>query len=146
MNDNKTCIRCERPIDRYAKSCVYCNWDQATVYTPAPASAGGPSYVPPPDNRARNKMLMIAGGVALIILAFCIGTWIHGFEPNEIKTAQGKEIPQTASAPAQPPLRSNVTLVPVTDGPPAEIEQPLTSAPPQAPGQEASDATALPYD
>jgi TonB family protein len=146
MTDRKPCVRCERPIDRYAKLCVYCNWEQMQAYTPPPASAGAPAYVPPPDNRARNRLLMIGGGVALIILAFCVGTWIHGFEPKELKEAEAKQQQQTASAPAQAPQRSNVTLVPATDGPPSEIEQPLTSAPPQVPGQDASDATALPSE
>jgi periplasmic protein TonB len=37
-----------------------------------------------------------------------------------------------------------VTLVPITDTNPAPVEQPITSAPAQAPGQQPNDATALP--
>ena len=145
MSDgNKPCLKCERPIDRWAKLCVYCNWDQSQAYVPPPPSNIPPSYTPPPDNRARNRMLTIGSLVALIIFAFVFGTWYHGFEPKELKNA---EVAQTTTAPAGLPQRSNVTLVPATEGAPASyIEQPLTSAPPQAPGQDASDATALPSD
>jgi TonB family protein len=139
-------VRCGRPIDQYARLCVYCNWYQAQAYAAQPAAtAAAPAYVPPPDNRARNRLLGIGGGVLTIILAFVIGTWMHGFEPKDTSgtTTTSKEAQQ--SAPAQAPLRSNVTLVPATDAMPAPVlEAPVTSAPPQAPGQQASDATALP--
>ena len=145
--NTKPCVRCGRPIDRYARLCVYCNWHQSQAYAPAPAAAmAAPVYVPPPDNRARNKLLGIGGGVVAIILAFVIGTWIHGFEPKDTSVAAQQKEAQ-AAAPAGTPLRSNVTLVPATDAMPAPVlEQPVTSAPPQTPGQQASDATALPSD
>lgn len=146
MSEQKTCIRCERPIDRYARMCVYCNWDQSQPYAPRPQSAGPPSYVPPKDNRARNRILSIAGGVALIIAAFVIGTVMHGFEPKEV-SAQTTGAAQTSSVPQTAAHRADVTLVPATDAMNAPVlEAPVTSAPPQAPGQEASDATALPSD
>src|SRR5207247_5756368 len=72
-----------------------------------------------------------------------------GVEPSEVKAAQKKEVtPQLASGQRFTPApRSNVTLVPVNgSGLPESIEQPITSAPPQAPGQQPNDATALPAD
>ena len=86
----------------------------------------------------------MAAFVALIVLAFGIGTLIHGFEPSEIKAAQTKT-DTTSTAPVKPGPRSNVTLVPVSgsDGL-APIEQPITSAPGATPGQQMNDATALP--
>ena len=65
-----------------------------------------------------------------------------------MKAAQKKEAtPQLAPGRFTPAPRSNVTLVPVSgSGLPESIEQPITSAPPQAPGQQPNDATALPAD
>lgn len=145
MAEQKQCVRCERAIDRYARLCVYCNWDQASLPPANPQTAVPPGYVPPTDHRARNKLLGIVAFVAIVIIAFVVGTLIHGFEPGEVKAASTKQTtPEPANMSTAP--RSNVTLVPVTDGMPAPVEQPITSAPPQAPGQEASDATALPSD
>lgn len=151
MTERKQCVRCERPIDRYARLCVYCNWDQSETVsaTPEPATTT-PAYVPPADHRARNRILAVVALAGLVIIAFVVGTLIHGFEPNEVKAASNKEAgaaaatttARTASVP-----HSDVTLVPVTEsaaGP--SVEPPITSAPPQAPGQEANDATALPSD
>ena len=146
MTETKPCVRCGRPIDPYARICVYCNWDQnEPVPAEAAAASATPAYVPPPDHRARNRMLGLIGLVALVIIAFVVGTLIHGFEPNEVKAAQSTEPAPSTQAPVASAPNPNITLVPVTDNMPApEIEQPVTSAPPQAPGQEASDATALP--
>lgn len=142
MTDRKSCIRCGRAIDAYAKNCPYCNWDQATP--PPPPEDTAPAYVPPRENLWRNKIIGAAAFVALIIIAFVVGTFIHGFEPSEVKAAQQKP-EQTASVPLSPSHRSNVTLVPVSgDGGLAPIEQPITSAPAQAAGQQSTDATAMP--
>ncbi|HJT17605.1 MAG TPA: TonB family protein [Thermoanaerobaculia bacterium] len=146
MTDRKTCIRCQRAIDAYAKTCPYCNWDQSTP-PPTGEEAAGPSYVPPRENLWRNKILGAVAFVALVIIAFVVGTFIHGFEPNEVKASQQKpDATATAlTASVRPEPRSNVTLVPVTgDGGVAPIEQPITSAPPQAAGQQSTDATAMP--
>lgn len=144
MSDKKYCVRCTRSIDRYAKSCVYCNWDQAAMPPTTSESTAASTYVPPPDNRARNRLLGIAALVSLVIIAFVVGMLIHGFEPSAIKTEQ------TASTSTQVVTstpHSPVTLVPATDGGPAPVlEQPITSAPAQTPGQEPNDATALPSD
>jgi len=144
MTERKSCIRCGRSIDEYAKACPFCNWDQTEIPPPAEEPTE-PFYVPPPDNRARTKILGIVAFVALVIIAFVVGMLIHGFEPNEVKAAQMKN-GQTSTAFA-PSHRSNVTLVPVEGSDvPQSIEQPITSAPPQAPGQQPNDATALPAD
>ncbi len=109
-----------------------------------------PPYVPP-DERSwwRGKILAAGAFVALLVIAFVVGTLIHGFEPSEVKAAQKKEStpqPQLQQT-FKPAPRSKVTLVPVSgSGLPESIEQPITSAPPQAPGQQPNDATALPAD
>jgi TonB family protein len=147
MTDRKTCIRCGRAIDPYAKSCPFCNWDQTQ---PVPAAdeqlSTAPVYVPPDERPWRGKILAAVAFVALLVIAFVVGMFIHGFEPSEVKAAQQKtaQQPQTPQN-LTPSPRSNVTLVPVTgDQMPQSIEQPITSAPAQAPGQAPNDATAMP--
>jgi TonB family protein len=145
MTERKSCIRCDRSIDEYAKACPFCNWDQTQI-VPTAEESTTPVYVPPPDNRLRTKLLGIVAFAALVIVAFVVGTLIHGFEPNEVKAAQMKN-PTASGAPTTPSHRSNVTLVPVEGSDvPQSIENPITSAPPQAPGQQPNDATALPAD
>ncbi len=144
MTERKSCIRCGRSIDEYAKACPFCNWDQTQIAPPAEEPTA-PVYVPPPDNRVRAKVLGIIAFVALVIIAFVVGRLIHGFEPAEVKAAQMKNA--STSTAFTPSPRSNVTLVPVSGADvPQSIEQPMTSAPPQAPGQQPNDATALPAD
>jgi len=147
MSNRKPCIRCERSIDEHARICPFCNWDQTQPVPPEETSVA-PVYVPPPQNPWRGRLLAGGAFAALVIIAFVVGMLIHGFEPSEVKAAQTKNAP-TSSAPllTTKPLRSNVTLVPVTgsDGI-APIEQPITTAPAQAPGQQPNDATALPAD
>src|SRR5207245_5671030 len=76
-------------------------------------------------------------------IAYFVDMFIHGCDASEVKAAQMKN---NAPASTTPPHRSNVTLVPVTGPEAAPIEQPITTAPPQAPGQQPNDATALPAD
>jgi len=151
MADRKPCVRCERPIDAYARSCVYCSWDQAA---PRPSETAPPMmerpYVPPADNRARNKLIGAAAFVVLVIVAFAVGAVVnreHG--PRSSASAD-----QTASTPADSTPRSTVTLVPVEGGVSSvQPEAPVTSAPAQTPSAgnvdingERSDATALPSE
>jgi len=152
MAERKPCVRCERPIDEYARSCVYCNWDQGT---PRPAenvaAPAGPVYVPPRDNRLRNRILGGIAFVALLIIAFVVGSLVHGSDPNEAKASQTPAHP--AAAPAETHL-SNVTLVPVDGGGSMQQqESPVTTAPAQPPSAgnvevngDRTDATALPSD
>jgi len=147
MSDRKPCIRCERAIDAQARSCPFCNWDQSQPVPPPEESIStAAAYVPPDDRPWRGKILAAVAFAALLIIAFVVGTFIHGFEPSEVKAAQKNAIP-LAPQTLTPAHRSNVTLVPVSGSDiPQAIEQPITSAPPQAPGQQPNDATALPAD
>ena len=148
MTDRKPCIRCERAIDAQAKSCPFCNWDQSQPAPPPEANIStAPPYVPPDERPWRGKILAGVAFAALLIIAFVVGTFIHGFEPSEVKAAQKNTPAPQAPQTFTPSPRSNVTLVPVSGSDmPQTIEQPITSAPPQAPGQQASDATAMPAD
>jgi TonB family protein len=101
------------------------------------------AYIPPAENQWRPKILGAVAFVALLIIAFVVGRLIHGFEPSQVK-AQTKD---AAAEPQASSPRTHVTLVPVTaSDAPQSIEQPITSAPPQAPGQQPNDATALAAD
>ena len=102
MAKQKPCVRCDRPIDSYARSCVYCSWDQAEP-RPVEASAApvGPAYIPPPDNRLRNRLLGAVTFVALVIIAFVIGSLVHDSDGNEAKAAQTTPDQAWPSAPAR---------------------------------------------
>jgi TonB family protein len=147
MSERKSCIRCGRSIDDFAKTCPFCNWDQTQIPPAAEDVTPPPAYVPPEEKVWwRKKAIGVAAFVALIVLAFAIGTLIHGFEPSEVKAAQAKTDTAPA-APVKPGPRSNVTLVPVSGSDAmTTIEQPITSAPSATPGQQMNDATALPAD
>ena len=148
MAERKPCVRCERPIDANARSCVYCNWDQSLarpVVTAAPQVS--PAYVPPPDTRMRNRILGLSAFVALVIIAFVVGSLVHGSDPSQAKASQ---TPAHSTAQAEGGSRADVTLVPV-DGGSMQSEPPITSAPAQAPSAgnvevngDRTDATALP--
>lgn len=144
MSERKPCIRCGRQIDEFAKACPFCGWNQ-TVPPPSPEEWVAPAYVPPPQRRWSKKIIGVAAFAALVVIAFTVGTLIHGFEPSDVKAAQSKPAAPApvATAPSSP--RSNVTLVPVTGSEGMEaIEQPITTAPATTPGQQPNDATALP--
>jgi hypothetical protein len=107
-----------------------------------------PAYVPPADNRARNKIIGAGAFVALVIIAFSVGAFLnreHGDEPASTQTSPPAT--STASTP-----RSTVTLVPVEGGSDSlQPDVPVTSAPAQQPSAgnvdingERTDATALP--
>jgi hypothetical protein len=109
------------------------------------------AYVPPPDNRARNKLIGAGAFVALVIIAFSVGAFLnreHGDEPAST-TQTSMSATSTASTP-----RSTVTLVPVEGGSDSlQPDVPVTSAPAQQPSAgnvdingERSDATALPSE
>jgi Gram-negative bacterial TonB protein C-terminal len=148
MSERKPCVRCERPIDANARSCVYCNWDQslARPVVTAPPQVS-PAYVPPRDTRMRNRIIGASAFVALVIIAFAVGSLVHGSDP-----AKASQTPahSTSTAQAEGGSRANVTLVPV-DGGSMQSEPPITSAPAQAPtagnvevNGDRTDATALP--
>lgn len=144
MSDKKACVRCERQIDGYARICPFCNWDQSETVPPRQETSAQPAYVPPVENRWRPKVLGAAAFAALLVVAFVVGMVVHGWEPAEVKAALAKSAPAASVPQAH---RSQVTLVPVTGSDmPQSIEYPITSAPPQAPGQQPNDATALPAE
>jgi len=135
MSDKKPCIRCDRGIDAHAKNCVYCNWDQS-VPPPAGGTAentvgAAPAYVPPKDNRGRNRVLGIVGFVVLLIAAFSIGTFMHGFDPSEGSTSKGGKpvVTVTAGASNPAPSRPDLQIIPANPGNTIVSETPITSAP-----------------
>ncbi|MCU1230773.1 MAG: Gram-negative bacterial TonB protein C-terminal [Acidobacteria bacterium] len=153
MSESSPCIRCGRAIDRYAKSCVYCNWDQTA--TPPPTSAQ-PAAAPivdagPVSDARRWKRRVIFGGalVALAILAFAIGAFVHREEKRPMPAAaeHGVTPAATTTVADNRGPHSDVTLIPVTDS--AFLETPVTSAPAAAAtdgtnAAQRNDATALP--
>jgi TonB family protein len=116
IQERKPCVRCERQIDAAATRCLFCNWDQSATPAAKPAARSAPAYVPPPDNRARNKILGAVAFVALLIIAFVVGSFVHGFDSKEVKAAQTKAVTRTEAAPpAEPRPEANITLVPVQE-------------------------------
>ena len=145
MANPKTCIKCGRSIDDFARACPYCTWWQSDPLPMQPTAPRVVDYTPPPDNRARNTLLGIITFGFLMMVAFTVGALFHG--SDEAKAAQSKE--EAAVAAAQPSPRATVTLVPMTDGtPPPAIESPITSVMLNGATTTAgpSDATALPSE
>jgi hypothetical protein len=109
-----------------------------------------PAYIPPADNRARNKLIGAGAFVALAIVAFAVGAFLNR-EHGDAKSSPGNARGTSAAAESSP--RSTVTLVPVEGGDSVQPESPVTSAPAQPPSAgnvdingERSDATALPSE
>jgi hypothetical protein len=154
MAERKPCIRCERPIDANARSCVYCNWDQGVTARPAVAAAApqaASAYVPPRDNRMRNRILGGIAFIALVIIAFVVGSLVHGSDPAQAKASQTPAHAAAPAAQAEGGPRADVTFVPVDGSGSMQSEAPITSAPAQAPSAgnvevngDRTDATALP--
>jgi hypothetical protein len=152
MAERKPCFRCERPIDANARSCVYCNWDQGVTERPVQAAApAAPTYVPPRDTRMRNRILGAIAFVALVIIAFVVGSLVHGSDPSQAKASQTPAHPAAPAAQAEGGPKADVTLVPVDGGGSMQTETPITTAPGQAPSAgnvevngDRTDATALP--
>lgn len=149
MPEQKPCIRCERPIDPFARSCVYCNWDQTNdrpdeaAFAPAP-----PPYVPPPDNRLRNRFFA-AVAIGVLVIVLMIGSLVRASNQSEAKASQAA---LQATTPDSSP-RSTVTLVPVEGGDSVQPESPVTTAPIPSSSAgnievngERTDATALPSE
>ena len=134
MTDKKRCVRCERDIDAVARLCPYCNWDQSEIPPPVIAQpAPVADYVPPEERNTRRMILGGAGGALLLIVAFALGSHIHGANPEETAAKTGGSlVSQTAGpAPAKANLggpQANVALEPVGNNQPL-VEQPITSAP-----------------
>lgn len=153
MSERKPCVKCGRPIHSEARVCPYCNWWQSETppveAQPTPPAA---AYVPPPEQQTRKKLFAAIGFVVLLIVAFAVGSLIHGFEPSDIKAAQdeikhknGEPVAAaTDTTPATPAPKANVTLIPdngaMSTAPP---DQPMTSAPASPDSSTSTDATGM---
>ena len=130
MTERKPCVRCERPIDRWAKICPFCNWDQAA---PPPAQeAIKPTAVTdyrPADEFALKKKLIMAGvGVLILIAAFGAGFVINKNDaPKNAPETIEEQMAEGQPAPVAPVKRADTPLVPMNE--PGGIDQPVTSAP-----------------
>jgi TonB family protein len=133
MSERKSCVRCGRTIDTYARICPFCNWDQEA---PVPAvdtnaAAAGPAYVPPAERGWRKYVFGAIGAVLLVLLAFVVGAQLQ--KRKNVTPPTPKDAP-TDTAATPPPVsnspRANVNLVPDNSGPvTASADQPITSAP-----------------
>jgi len=134
MTDQKRCVRCERAIDAFAKLCPFCNWDQAETPPPVVAQAAPPvAYVPPQEHKKRRMIIGAVGGVVLLIVAFSLGSLIHGSDPEETAAKTGGSLVSQTAGPGPQKVnlggpQANVALEPVAINQPI-IEQPITSAP-----------------
>ena len=146
MSKKKACVKCGRSIDEMARACLYCNWWQSEPVPAQTQPAPAVDYVPPPDNRARNKLIGIIGFAVLLVVAFVIGAFVHG--ADAMKAAQPRDLAAKSST-TEPEQRTTVTLVPVTEGvPPSVLEPPVTSIASNgaSTASATNDATALPSD
>jgi hypothetical protein len=154
MAEQKPCVRCERLIDSSARSCVYCGWDQAL---PKPVeTAAAPlahPYVPPPDNRVRNRLIGAGAFIVLVIIAFFGASLIHRFDAKEAASAAQNTTAAAASPEGSSKSRTTVVLVPVDGDGAMQDQPPVTSAPAQQAGTgtapvnvDRTDATALPSE
>jgi len=129
MSEKKQCVNCNRGIDVAAKSCLYCNWWQAEKPQAKSQQAGTPSATSAPVNHRNRNILGAIAFVALLIIAFVIGSLIHGFEPSEVKAAQQPKTPGAVVATQAPePPTANIPLVPDNSAPPGPIDQTTTNA------------------
>lgn len=155
MSDRKSCVKCGRAIDAYARLCPFCNWDQTE---PVPASRNAapaigplPEYVPPEDRAWRKPIFGAVGGFLGIIAAFVIGVHVHGNKPPA--APPGHAVPAVVAGSGSKTDRphANVTLVPDNGAAPS-VEQPITSAPATQTAQgvpselQRTDATAVSSD
>jgi len=133
-------------MDVSAKSCPFCNWWQADA-PPAHVEAP-PIEAAPPETRWNGKILGAVAFAALLIIAFVIGSLIHGFEPSEVKAAQQPKPAPVSTAPAESTPGANIALVPDNSPPAAPPEQSTTAAQPVVPMNgsmtSGSDVTAVP--
>lgn len=148
MSEKKQCVNCRRGIDLAARTCLYCNWWQADKPPAKPEPAAVEAAPPPqqPQNHWNRNILGIVAFAALLIIAFVIGSLIHGFEPSEVNAAQQPK-PAAVATEAPAPPTANIPLVPDNSAAPAgPLEQPSTTAPPltnTVTGAMGTDATAM---
>jgi TonB family protein len=153
MSERKSCVRCGRTIDTYARICPFCNWDQEA---PIPAvettaAAAGPAYIPPAERGWRKYVFGAIGAVLLVLLAFVVGAQLQ--KRKNVTPPTPKDAPTDTAATQQPVStgpHATVNLVPDNSGPvTASADQPITSAPVSDTAQglasqtERTDATAV---
>ncbi|GAC1395273.1 MAG: hypothetical protein NVSMB68_12340 [Thermoanaerobaculia bacterium] len=149
MAEKKRCIRCDRPIDSYARICPYCNWDQSDLSAPGTDETPQQTYVAPKERPWQRYVFMAVGGVILLVAAFALGSKIQGAKPVKGLDQADKNEAPTTTAPTRPAPHAAVTLVPMNGPDTVAVDQPITSAP--APTQtegvpaeyQRSDATAV---
>src|SRR6266568_3019683 len=125
MSEKKQCVNCQRGIDAAAKTCLYCNWWQADKPQAKPQPTAVDASAPLQHEHHRNRTILGAiAFVALLIIAFVIGSLIHGFEPSEVKAAQQPKTPPAVATEAPAPPTANIPLVPDNSPPPGPIDQP----------------------
>ncbi len=145
MPERKPCVRCARKIDAYARICPFCNWDQSEP-PPSPEEVPPATHYVPPRHRPRNTILAATGFVALVVIAFVVGSLSRGLDEKEARAAQERTMSAAAAdANPNPTPPKNVTLVPFAGSDTAgALEEPITSAPAATPAQQPNDTTALP--
>jgi TonB family protein len=153
MSEKTTCIRCERAIDRWAKLCPYCNWDQSNPEIPVVTQPRETVAIAQPDDlkeQFKKKGLYAGAGVLILVMSFLIGMVINSDDTPENAPEPVLEQEQKKVAPIK---RADTPLVPTNER--AGLEQPITSAPVQATpdgmstaagGYDRSDATAVSSD
>jgi len=149
MSEKKQCINCGRGIDTAAKSCLYCNWWQAEkpAARPQRAPVEAAAAPPPHEHHWNRNVLGAIAFLALLIIAFVIGSLVHGFEPSEVKAAQQpKATPPAVATQAPTPTTASIPLVPDNSPPPGPLEQPaMTNTVSGAMGTDATAMTSTEY-
>jgi hypothetical protein len=126
MSEQKSCVRCGRGIDAWAKICPFCNHDQATpVPATEPTVQPVASYRPPEDFDIRRKLLIGGAAILLLIAAFGVGALINSDDAPKSAPVPVAERP-TDDDIVRSGKRADTQLVPLNE--PAAA-QPITSAP-----------------
>jgi TonB family protein len=128
VSDQRPCIRCHRDIDRSARSCVFCNWDQS-VLPPTEHPPVASVHMPPPKTDVRSALLGIGALVAFLLAAFSVGALIHHLDNGNTKAANNAAAITAAPATRVPaPARSDIEVVPATGS--GDVgTAPITTAP-----------------
>lgn len=153
MEEKKPCVRCERPIDPFARICPFCNWEQELPppkETPASAAIAEQQVVDAAgeEKRQRRRRVLMAVGIAALLLAtFAIGSFIARLGRKPMTPQE--DTPSAVQTQARRPTQiTDLRLVPVDLT--STVGGSITSVPqqpgvPAVPGaSDHPDATALP--
>src|SRR5688572_24836875 len=115
MAERKRCIRCERMIDGWSRTCPFCNWNQAEAVPARPVEppVEVAEYKPPAERDFRKIGLYAGTGVLLLIVAFLVGMIIN-------RDGAPKNVPEPVTeTDGQPavsnPKRADTQLVPMNE-------------------------------